>query len=189
MRHAACGWLTTVQFEPLAIEGVVLIRAERHVDERGSFERTWDCQQFEQQGLNARIVQRNVSHNRARYTLRGMHLQRAPHAEAKLVSCVRGRLFDVAVDLRADSPTFREWVGVELAAATGEMLYIAEGCAHGFLTLESDTSVEYLMSAAFEPSSGYGVRWDDPAFGIDWPAQPAVMSPRDRAWPDFGTSG
>jgi dTDP-4-dehydrorhamnose 3,5-epimerase len=175
-----------MRFAQTEIAGVVLVTAERHADERGYFARTWCQDEFAAHGLDPRVVQRNVSYNRAAATLRGMHYQRQPYAEAKLVSCTSGAIFDVAIDLRRDSPTWRRWVAAELRADTGTMLYIPEGCAHGFLTLEPETSVEYLMSAAFEPSAAAGVRWDDPAFGIQWPCPPRVMSARDRQWPDFG---
>jgi dTDP-4-dehydrorhamnose 3,5-epimerase len=174
-----------MRFEPTAIPGVVLVRPERHADPRGYFARTWCQDEFAAAGLNPRVVQRNVSFNQAAATLRGMHYQRAPHAEAKLVTCISGAIFDVAVDLRPDSPTYRRWVGAELAAASGTMLYIAEGCAHGFLTLAPESTVEYLMSAVFEPTAAAGVRWDDPAFGIRWPCPPQVIAERDRTWPDF----
>jgi dTDP-4-dehydrorhamnose 3,5-epimerase len=118
-------------------------------------------------------------------TLRGMHFQRAPHAEVKLVSCTAGAIFDVAIDLRPDSKTLGKWVAAELRADTGAMLYIPEGFAHGYLSLEPATRVEYLMSAYYAPQAASGVRWNDPAFGIKWPVQPAVMNERDRSWPDF----
>ena len=174
-----------MRFEPTDIAGVVLVRPERHADGRGYFARTWCQDEFAAAGLNPRVVQRNVSFNQAVATLRGMHYQRAPHAEAKLVTCISGAIFDVAVDLRPDSPTYRRWVGAELRAASGTMLYIGEGCAHGFLTLEPESTVEYLMSTVFEPTAAAGVRWDDAAFGIHWPCPPRVMAERDRTWPDF----
>jgi dTDP-4-dehydrorhamnose 3,5-epimerase len=178
-----------MRFEASTIAGVVLVRADVHADERGSFARTWDRDEFAAHGLNGRVVQRNLSYNHAAATLRGLHFQRSPHAEAKLVSCLAGALFDVAVDLRPESPTFREWIGVELRAVSGTLLYIGEGCAHGFITLEPDTAVEYLMSELFHADSASGVRWNDPAFRIQWPCEPRVISERDRAWPDFATPG
>jgi dTDP-4-dehydrorhamnose 3,5-epimerase len=179
-----------VLFATTDIPGVVLVTPERLGDERGYFARTWCQDEFAAHGLNPRVVQRNVSYNRAAATLRGMHYQRAPHGEAKLVACISGAIYDVAIDLRPDSPSFRRWFAAELRADDGAMLYIAEGCAHGFVTLEPDTTVEYLMSAGYVAAAAAGVRWDDPAFGISWPRQPRVISARDRVWPDFspGTS-
>jgi dTDP-4-dehydrorhamnose 3,5-epimerase len=136
-------------------------------------------------GLLPCMLARNLSYNTLAATLRGMHFQRAPHAEVKLVSCIAGAIFDVAIDLRPDSKTLGKWVAAELRADTGAMLYIPEGFAHGYLSLEPDTRVEYLMSAYYAPQAASGVRWNDPAFGIKWPVQPAVMNERDRTWPDF----
>jgi dTDP-4-dehydrorhamnose 3,5-epimerase len=180
-----------VLFATTDIPGVVLVTPERLGDERGYFARTWCQDEFAAHGLNPRVVQRNVSYNRAAATLRGMHYQRAPHGEAKLVACISGAIYDVAIDLRPDSPSFRRWFAAELRADDGAMLYIAEGCAHGFLTLEPDTTVEYLMSERYVAGAAAGVRWDDPTFGIAWPCQPRTISERDRVWPDFGpgTSG
>jgi dTDP-4-dehydrorhamnose 3,5-epimerase len=131
------------------------------------------------------MVQRNISYNRRAGTLRGMHYQRAPHAEAKLVSCRTGRIFDVAIDLRRDSPSFGRWYGAELSANNAAMLYVPEGCGHGYQTLEPDSNVEYLISEYYHPEAAAGVRWDDPFFGIRWPIEPTVMNERDRTWPDF----
>jgi dTDP-4-dehydrorhamnose 3,5-epimerase len=168
-----------------AIDGLRVVEPERHEDERGFFARTWDVGDFERHGLNPRVVQCNISYNRRRGTLRGLHYQAAPHEEAKLVRCTAGAIFDVAVDLRSDSPSFRRWWGVELTAENRLALYIPEGCAHGFLTLADDSEVHYQMSEFYAPESALGVRWDDPAFGIDWPAEVAVMNDRDRGYPDF----
>ena len=131
------------------------------------------------------VAQANISHNAKAGTLRGLHYQAEPHGEPKIVHCVRGRIWDVAVDLRADSPTFREWVGVELSPEARRIFYIPRGCAHGFITLRDDTDVLYLMGAAFEPGAGRGVRWNDPAFGIRWPFEPAVLATRDASYEDF----
>ena len=174
-----------MKFESTEIDGVVLITPERIFDERGFFAKTWGQDDFEALGLNPRVVVRNVSYNTEVRTLRGMHWQQAPHGEVKMVSCTAGALFDVAVDLRPGSPTRGRWVGAELRADTGVMLYIPEGCAHGYLTLEPHTTVEYLISEFYHPESAAGARWDDPAFGIRWPAQPLVMNERDRTWPDL----
>jgi dTDP-4-dehydrorhamnose 3,5-epimerase len=174
-----------MKFESTGIDGAVLITPERIPDERGFFAQTWGQNDFEAQGLRPCMLARNLSYNRLAGTLRGMHFQRAPHAEVKLVSCTKGAIFDVAIDLRPDSKTFRKWVAAELRAETGAMLYIPEGFAHGYLSLEPDTMVEYLMSAYYAPQAASGVRWNDPAFGIQWPTTPQVMNERDRSWPDF----
>ena len=176
-------------FESTRIPDVVLITPERIHDDRGYFTKTWGVDDFEAHGLNPRIVARNVSHNKVAHTLRGMHFQRAPHAEVKVVTCTQGAIYDVAVDLRTDSPTFRQWVGAELTADNGAMLYVPEGFAHGYLSLEADSIVEYLISEFYAPHAGDGVRWDDPAFSIIWPAEPAVINPRDATWPDFAAVG
>jgi dTDP-4-dehydrorhamnose 3,5-epimerase len=171
-------------FTPTELAGVVLITPERIADERGFFTKTWGVDDFEVNGLNPRMVARNMSYNRWKGTLRGMHFQRAPHSEAKLISAMVGSIYDVALDLRRESPTYGRWVARVLRAETGEMLYIPEGCAHGFMTLESHTVTEYLISAFYAPEASGGVRWDDPAFEIQWPMQPTVLSRRDRSWPD-----
>ena len=153
-------------FEPTGIGGVWVIEPERFEDERGFFARTWDTGEFEQRGLNGRLVQCSISHNGHRGTLRGLHYQAAPHEEAKLVRCTAGAIFDVAVDLRPDSPTYTRWFGVELSADNRLALYIPEGCAHGFLTLADDSEVMYQISELWAPDAARGVRWDDPAFRI-----------------------
>jgi dTDP-4-dehydrorhamnose 3,5-epimerase len=173
-----------VIFHRTQIEGVVVVEPERLEDERGFFARTWDADEFVEWGLNPRLSQCSISHNRARGTLRGMHFQTAPYEEAKLVRCTAGSLFDVAVDLRDGSPTFAEWFGVELSAENRRALYVPEGCAHGFLTLEDACEVYYQISQAFKPQAARGVRWDDPAFGIAWPADVVVINERDRSYPD-----
>jgi dTDP-4-dehydrorhamnose 3,5-epimerase len=167
------------------IAGVRVIEPERFEDERGFFARTWDVDEFAQHGLNQRVVQCSISYNRRRGTLRGMHYQAPPHEEAKLVRCTAGAIFDVAVDLRPGSPTFTQWFGVELSAENRLALYITEGCAHGFLTLTDDSEILYQMSALYAPHAARGARWDDPAFGIRWPDDVAVINDRDRTYPDF----
>jgi dTDP-4-dehydrorhamnose 3,5-epimerase len=174
-----------VKFIPTLIPGVMRIELEPQADERGSFARTYDEAAFLTHGLEPVGIQCNISVNAKRGTLRGLHYQAPPAEEAKLVSCVRGRLFDVAVDLRADSPAFRQWLGVELDAAAGEALYIPRGCAHGFLTLDDDTAVYYQMGAEYAPALARGVRWNDPAFSISWPFAPLHLSDRDAAFSDF----
>lgn len=173
-------------FTPTEIAGVWIVELERHADSRGYFARTWCQREFEARNLNPRLVQCSMSYAARRGTLRGLHYQAAPHAEAKLIRCTRGAVFDVALDLRPSSPTFKQWLAVELTYDNGQMLYIAEGLAHGFQTTKDDTEVTYQMSEFHHPESARGVRWDDPAFGINWPACEArIMSERDATYPDF----
>jgi len=169
--------------EPLP--GVLLLEQERRRDERGFFARCFCRNELAAFGDGMEVVQANLSGSRARGTLRGLHYQLPPSAETKLVQCVKGAIFDVALDLRTESPHFGQWFGTELAAATGRMLLVPEGCAHGFLTLEEDCLVHYTVSAAYDPARERGVRFDDPRFAIRWPFAPAVVSARDRAHPDF----
>jgi len=172
-------------FHATKLPGVFEIDLEEKTDERGFFARTWCRQEFEAHGLNPNVVQCNVSFNRQKGTLRGLHYQAAPHAEAKLVRCTRGAIYDVALDLRTDSGSYKKWVGAELTDEKRNMLYIPEGCAHGFLTLADDTEVFYQMSNFYAPDAGRGVRWNDPAFQITWPGSIEVISERDRNYPDF----
>lgn len=164
-----------------------MIEVERLTDERGFFARAWCQREFAEHGLNPRLVQCNISYNPRRGTLRGMHYQAVPHSEAKLVRCTRGAIYDVIVDLRSDSPSYLRHFGVDLTAEGREMLYVPEGVAHGFLTLEDETEVFYQMSEFYAPEAARGVRWNDPAFGIRWPIEVAVISPRDAAYPDFAS--
>ena len=177
-----------MRIQATALTGVFVIDLERHRDERGYFARTWCPREFEAHGLNPRLAQCSVSFNTRKGTLRGMHYQAAPHEESKVVRCTRGAIYDVAVDVRPESPTFRAWVAVELTAENGRMLYIAEGCAHGFQTLADDTEVFYQISEFYHPESARGIAWDDPAIGIQWPADPVVMSDRDRSFARLVTS-
>ena len=173
-------------FPELELPGAFLIELDRIEDERGFFARTFCRDEFAEHGLATEIVQANTAFNRRKGTLRGMHFQAAPHEEAKLVRCTRGAVYDVIVDLRRDSPTFTRWVSVELTVENDTMLYVPEGFAHGYQTLEDETETSYLMSQRYEPSAGRGVRWDDPAFGIEWPDEgDRTMNERDRTWPDF----
>jgi len=174
-----------VIFAETKLEGAFVIEPERLGDERGFFARTWCRREFEAHGLNPRLVQCNVSFNRKKGTLRGMHYQAAPHEEAKLVRCTMGAIYDVIIDLRPDSPTFRQWTAVELTEDNRCMLYVPEGFAHGFQTLENDTEVLYQMSEFYHPESARGVRWDDPAFGIEWPIEQLTISSRDRSYDRF----
>ena len=166
------------------LPGVFAIEVEPLIDPRGFFARTWCCKEFETKGLNSRLVQCSISFNTATGTLRGLHYQ-MPHPENKLVRCTRGAIYDVVVDLRGSSPTFRQWVALHLSAENRQAVYVPEGCAHGFLTLEDNSEVLYQMSEFYHPEAARGVRWDDPAFGISWPAAVVVVSERDRSYPDF----
>jgi dTDP-4-dehydrorhamnose 3,5-epimerase len=177
-----------VRFTPTAIPGVVLVDVERVVDERGFFARTWCADEFAAAGLPSRLVQTSVSWNQHRLTLRGMHWQAAPHGEGKLVRCSRGALLDVVVDLRPDSPTYLDHLMVELDQDSRRAVFIPSGLAHGFLTLADRTEVLYQMDTPHVPAAARGARWDDPAFAIRWPAPPAVISERDRCYPDFSTA-
>jgi dTDP-4-dehydrorhamnose 3,5-epimerase len=172
-------------FRETAVAGAWVIEPEPGRDERGSFTRIWDAREFADHGLASSLVQCSLSATLRRGTLRGLHYQVAPHEEAKLVRPVSGAVFDVALDLRLDSPTFKRWYGVELSAENGLALYVPEGCAHGLLTLSDETEVLYQMSAAEAPSAARGVRYDDPAFGIEWPAPVVLVNDRDRGYADF----
>jgi dTDP-4-dehydrorhamnose 3,5-epimerase len=172
-------------FHETAILGAFEIHLEPRPDERGFFARSWCREEFQIHGLNPGLVQCSISYNKRKGTLRGLHYQAAPHQEAKLVRCTRGAICDVVVDLRVQSPTFKGWISANLTAANRHMLYVPEGCAHGFLTLEDETEVFYQMSAAYNSESARGVRWDDPAFRIEWPATVELISERDRTYPNF----
>jgi len=170
---------------PTAIPGVMQVELQPQIDERGSFARTYCEATYRAHGLEPVGVQCNVSVNPKRGTLRGLHFQAPRGEEAKLVRCVRGRMFDVAVDLRPESPTFRQWFGTELDGERGDALYVPRGCAHGFLTLADDTVVDYHMGTVYVAELARGVRWNDPAFGIAWPFAPLYIGERDAAYPDF----
>jgi len=174
-----------MKFLETRLSGVLEIHLEENTDERGFFARAWCEREFALHNLNPKIAQCNVSLNKRKGTLRGLHYQEAPYQEAKLVRCTRGAIYDVAVDLRRDSPTLRQWTAATLTAENRHMLYIPEGCGHGFLTLEDDSEIFYQMSEFYAPGCGRGVRWNDPAFGIAWPGEIAVISERDRTYPDF----
>jgi dTDP-4-dehydrorhamnose 3,5-epimerase len=172
-------------FNKTTLEGVYLIDIEKHQDERGFFARTWCRREFEEHSLNPQLVQCNLSYNKKRGTLRGMHFQAALYEEAKLVSCTQGAIFDVVIDMRSGSPTFKSYLSVTISAEAHNMLYVPEGFSHGFLTLTEDTYVYYQMSEYYTPEYARGVRWDDPAFGIKWPENVNVISERDANYPDF----
>jgi dTDP-4-dehydrorhamnose 3,5-epimerase len=174
-----------MQFTETGIPGVILLDLDPVSDERGSFARLQCPQEFAAAGYPLSPVQTSLSRNPQTGTLRGMHYQPAPWAETKVVRVVRGRIFDVAVDLRRGSPSHWHWTGAELSAENGRALIIPEGVAHGFITLEPDTDVLYQISPAYQPGHEAGVRWNDPAFGIKWPLQPSLISERDAAYPDY----
>lgn len=167
-------------FTETRLKGAFIINLEPVEDDRGFFARTWCQREFSTHGLNARWVQCNISFNKQEGTLRGMHYQVKPHEETKMVSCVRGAIYDVILDLRPGSPTFRQWVPVELTAQNRQMLYIPQGLAHGFQTLADNSEVFYQMSAFYHPESARRVSWNDPAYGIEWPLPITVISPGDR---------
>ena len=174
-----------MKFTGTVLAGAMLIEAEKFPDQRGYYSRMWDQAEFAAHGLSGRIVQSDAAFNYQAHTLRGMHFQKPPYAQAKLVRCVTGALYDVIIDLRPDSPTFLRHVGVELTAENRLMLYVPEGFAHGYLTLRDNTEVAYQMSACYAPESAGGVRYNDPAFAITWPAQVKVIHPRDASYLDF----
>jgi dTDP-4-dehydrorhamnose 3,5-epimerase len=172
-------------FTKTGLEGAWLVEPTPARDERGWFARTFCEKEFGAQGLETRFVQHSTSQNVSKGTLRGMHFQTAPHAEAKLVRCLRGAIWDVIIDLNVDSPTYRQWRGFELTADNVNQLYIPKGFAHGFQTLEDGCEIGYLISEFYAPGASTGVRWDDPVFAIQWPLPVSVMSDKDRGWPDF----
>ena len=170
-------------FNETKLAGAYLISLQLIEDDRGFFARTWCRDEFAAHNLNTRLVQANVSYNRLRGTLRGLHYQAAPHAEAKVVRCVRGAIYDVIVDLRETSPSYLDWIGFELTEANREMVYVPEGFAHGFQTLSDDSEVEYQMSEFFNADAAGGLRYDDPAIGIEWPLPVKMISAKDASWP------
>lgn len=174
-----------MRYTETPIGGTFLVDLEPVEDHRGFFARTFCEEEFRRRGLEAHFAQSSIAFSARRGTLRGMHFQREPHAEVKLVRCTRGGVYDVVIDLRPHSPTFRQWLGAELTAANRRMLYIPTGLAHGYLTLEDETEISYQMSAPYHPGAAAGVRWDDPAFAVRWPFEPVVMAGRDRTYPDF----
>lgn len=172
-------------FSETALSGAYIIDIEPAMDERGFFARSWCRKEFEKHGLNSDLEQCNISFNKKKGTLRGMHFQLPPHAEAKLVRCVRGAIYDVIIDLRFSSPSYCSWQAVELSDNNRRALYIPEGFAHGFLTLTDDTEIFYQMSSSYVPGHSTGIRWDDAAIGIKWPDKPRCISMNDQAYPDF----
>lgn len=169
----------------LAVAGAALLDLERHEDERGWFARSFCEEELRRAGIEFHVHQANVSWNKGRGTLRGMHFQRPASGESKIVRCVRGAVHDVVIDLRESSPTYLAWDAALLSGENGRAVYVPDGCAHGFLTLEDDSEVHYLMGGPYLPGVGAGVRYDDPAFSVRWPEPVRVISDRDRTYPDF----
>lgn len=173
-----------MKFFKTEIEGIIVIDPDPIEDDRGFFARTWCAKEFEARGLNPNLVQCSTSFNRQKHTLRGLHYQMPPQAETKLVRCITGKIYDVAVDLRAGSPTYGKWIAAILSAENRHMLYVPEGCAHGFQTLVRNSEVFYQISAFHAPDAARGIRWDDPDLGIDWPERgKPITSERDRDFP------
>lgn len=172
-----------MQFEPLEIEGAWLIRSQPHVDNRGSFTRLWCAEQLAQHGLPTQAVQWSQSFNLHRHTLRGMHYQASPHEEAKWVCCLHGAIYDVLLDLRESSKSFMRWTAVTLDQGPATQVFIPKGVAHGFLTLQNHTTVQYAISDYYHSESARGIRWNDPEVGIDWPDAPQIISDRDANFP------
>jgi dTDP-4-dehydrorhamnose 3,5-epimerase len=175
-------------FTETKIKGAYIIDLNRLQDDRGFFGRSYCRKEFERNGLNTNMVQVNISNNKKKGTLRGLHMQQSPYSEAKLVRCTRGAIYDVIVDMRDDSETFKQWLGVELRADDYKMVYLPEGCAHGYLTLEDDTDVIYQVTEFYTPGAELGFLWNDPAFEIEWPVDPVVISVKDQAHPPFDNS-
>lgn len=172
-------------FQEIPIPGALVIEPERKSDHRGFFARIWCKRELGEHGLETELAQSNTGFSHRQGTLRGLHYQEAPHAEVKIVRCTRGAVFDVIVDLRPQSSAYRRWFGVELSAGNGKMIYVPRGCAQGYMTLADDTEIYYHTSEFFHPETAAGVRYDDPAFGIAWPLEVAVISQQDREWPDY----
>jgi dTDP-4-dehydrorhamnose 3,5-epimerase len=167
-------------FTETKLKGAFLINLKRFEDERGFFARTFCQKEFKEHGLNTQIVQANISYNKKRGTFRGMHMQLAPNEESKLIKCTSGAIYDVIIDMRISSDTYKQWIGVELTAENHQLLYVPEGFAHGFITLKNDTEVTYQMNQFYAPESEKGFRWNDPGFGIVWPIQPLVIAEKDK---------
>lgn len=174
-----------MKFCETKLAGVFEVYPERLADERGFFARTWCQKEFQDHGLESRLAQCSISYNLKRGTLRGMHFQMPPFEEMKLVRCTQGAIYDVVLDLRPGSDTYKQWIAATLTSENRNMICVPKGCAHGFLTLEDNTEVSYQMSEVFDSASARGVRWNDPAFGIIWPQKVEVIAQRDRDYPDF----
>ena len=174
-----------MKFIETGLDGVYVIEPERINDHRGFFARIWCQNELRQLGLRTELAQSNVGFNYRKGTLRGLHFQEPPHAEVKIVRCSRGAIFDVIVDLRPESPSYKHWFGVELSEENCKMIYAPEGFAQGYITLVDNTEMYYHTTEFYHPASAFGVRYDDPAFGIEWPIAISDMSEQDRNWPDF----
>lgn len=172
-----------MHFTETKLTGAYIIDLKLIEDERGFFSRSFCKQTWDQYGLKADILQSNISHNKYKGTLRGLHMQAAPYQETKLVRCTRGSIYDVIVDMRPGSDTFKQWIGVELSAANYRMLYVPEGFAHSYITLEDNSEVTYNVTQQYTPGAERGYRWNDPAFAIEWPLQPVIISAKDQAYP------
>ena len=174
-----------MKFTKLEIRDAFLVELNKLGDHRGFFARLWCQEEFEEHGLVPNVVQANISFSKIKGTLRGMHYQEEPHAETKFIRCAKGAIYDVIIDIKPDSPTFMQWVSVELTAENYKMLYVPKGYAHGFQSLEPDSEVTYLVSEFYTPQAEGGIRYNDPAFGLDWPLPVAEISDKDRSWADF----
>ena len=172
-------------FHETTLPGAYIIEPKEINDDRGFFARIWCQNELRQHGLKADLAQSNVGFNFRKGTLRGLHFQKSPHAEVKIVRCTRGAIFDVIVDLRPESPGYKKWFGIELTGENHKMIYVPEGFAQGYITLADNTEMYYLATEFYHPESAYGVRYNDPAFGIEWPIEVAELSPQDREWPDY----
>lgn len=172
-------------FTKTKLAGAYIIDVNKIEDERGLFARTYCSREFEAHGLNTNILQTNIATSKYKGTLRGLHMQFAPYGETKLVRCTKGAIFDVIVDLRSDSPTFTQWLGVELSAQSYRMLLVPEGCAHGYITLEDNTDTTYQVTQFYTKEYETGIRWNDPAFNIQWPIEPILISEKDKSHADF----
>lgn len=172
-------------FTETKLKGAFILDVKKLEDERGFFGRSWCQREMEEHGLNANVVQANVSYNHKKGTLRGMHYQLSPYEETKLVRCTRGAIYDVIIDLRPESPTYKQWIGVELTADNYRMLFVPERFGHGFITLEDNTDVTYQVTQFYTPGAERGIRWNDPAFNIEWPIEPVIISEKDKVHPDY----
>ena len=172
-------------FEETVLKGSFTIDLNKHEDDRGLFARTYCQREFKEQGIMVEMVQANMSTNKVKGTLRGLHYQINPHQEGKLIRCTKGALYDVIIDLRPGSPTYREWFGVELTEHNQRALFVPKDFAHGFITLENDTTAFYMVSEFYMPGAECGIRWNDPSFGIKWPTEPKCISKKDSNWEDF----
>ena len=172
-------------FTKLELRDAYLIELDKHGDHRGFFARLWCQKEFEEHGLVSDVLQANIFFSKLKGTIRGLHYQEEPYAETKFIRCAKGAVYDVVVDIQPDSPTFMQWFAVELTEDNYKMLYVPKGYAHGFQSLEPDTEVTYLVSEFYTPQAEGGVRYNDPAFGIEWPLPVAEISDKDRSWPDF----